>query len=197
MNSLGVTSNKAKVGALLAYLCYRMPNVQLRKLLKVLYLIDEASVRSRAIPMTWLDYYVWEKGPVAPEVYQIKNKAFSDYVTCHLENDDKWHVSSVKQEPYLIEKDMRLVSQWEQELIDKVIEKCKDKSADTLTDESHTADSLWSKIVEEHNIDFSKGSQTDYLIDLNLLNGDNEVAKVKYQDAKECMQMQALLNGFN
>ena len=77
MNSLGVTSNKAKVGALLAYLCYRMPNVQLRKLLKVLYLIDEASVRSRAIPMTWLDYYVWEKGPVAPEVYQIKNKAFS------------------------------------------------------------------------------------------------------------------------
>ena len=99
MNSLGVTSNKAKVGALLAYLCYRMPNVQLRKLLKVLYLIDEASVRSRAIPMTWLDYYVWEKGPVAPEVYQIKNKAFSDYVTCHLENDDKWHVSSVKQEP--------------------------------------------------------------------------------------------------
>ena len=82
-------------------------------------------------------------------------------------------------------------------MIDKVIEKCKDKSADTLTDESHTADSLWSKIVEEHNIDFSKGSQTDYLIDLNLLNGDNEVAKDKYQDAKECMQMQALLNGFN
>lgn len=191
--SLGITSNKEKVGALLAYLCVRIPDMPLRKLLKVLYLIDEESVRLRAIPVTWLEYHAWEKGPVAHEVYEVKNGAFGDYLRCEKQVDGKWHVNARVQHAYQLEKDMQKMSQWEKELVERIIERCKDLSADQLTDETHTPDSLWSKTVAENGIDFSREAKTDYVVDLNRLN-DEEGAAV-YEDAMDCMRMQAFLNG--
>ena len=192
--SLGITSNKEKVGALLAYLCVRIPNMKLRKLLKILYLIDEESVRLRAIPVTWLEYYAWEKGPVAREVYEVKNGAFADYLRCEKQDDGKWHVNALVQHAYQQEKDMQKTSQWEKELVERIIEHCKDMTADQLTDETHTPDSLWSRTVVENGIDFSKESKTNYVVDLNRLNDEKGAAV--YQDAEECMRMQAFLNGY-
>lgn len=191
--SLGITSNNEKVGALLAYICVRIPDMPLRKLLKILYLIDEESVRLRAIPVTWLEYHAWEKGPVAHEVYEVKNGAFADYLRCEKQVDGKWHVNARVQHAYQLEKDMLKMSQWEKELVERIIERCKDLSADQLTDETHTPDSLWSKTVAENGIDFSKEAKTDYVVDLNRLN-DEEGAAV-YEDAMDCMRMQAFLNG--
>ena len=192
--SLGITSNKEKVGALLAYLCVRIPDMQLRKLLKILYLIDEESVRLRAIPVTWLEYQAWEKGPVAHEVYEAKNGAFSDYIHCEKKEDGKWHVNALVQHAFQLEKDMQKTSQWEKELVERIIEHCKDLSADQLTDETHTPDSLWSQVVAENNIDFSCNPKTTYVVDLNRLNDEEGAAT--YEEAEDCMQMQAFLNGY-
>lgn len=191
--SLGISVNESKVGALLAYLCVRIPDMQLRKLLKILYLIDEESVRLRAIPVTWLEYHAWEKGPVAHEVYEVKNGAFSDYVRCEKKEDGKWHVNARVQHAYQLEKEMQKTSQWEKELVERIIERCSDLSADQLTDETHTPDSLWSRTVAENGIDFGKESKTNCVIDLNRLNDEEGAAM--YEDAMDCMRMQAFLNG--
>lgn len=42
--SFGYTVNKEKNGVLLAYLAERIPNITLRKLLKLVYLTDENSL---------------------------------------------------------------------------------------------------------------------------------------------------------
>lgn len=76
--SLGITVNKEKNGLLMAYIAEQINGVTLRKLLKITYLIDEKFMKQRGFPLTWFDYYAWEKGPVAPEVYEIKNGAFHD-----------------------------------------------------------------------------------------------------------------------
>lgn len=191
--SLGISVNESKVGALLAYLSFLMPNIQLRKLIKLVYLIDEESVRQRAIPLTWLDYYAWEKGPVAPEVYAIKDGALGKYVTCLKGDDKKWHVNSVKQAPYLIDKDMLCMSQWEQNLVDAVIEKYKDMDADDLTNETHLEDTLWSQVVKENAIDFSANPKSNCKIDLNRLNTDEE-SRETYEDAYDSFYLQSLLN---
>jgi len=34
-----------------------------------LYLIDETAYLRTSVPVTWLDYKVWEMGPVAEELY--------------------------------------------------------------------------------------------------------------------------------
>lgn len=193
--SLGITVNRAKVGALVAYLSYLMPNIHLRKLLKMVYLIDEESVRRRAIPLTWLDYYAWEKGPVAPEVYDIKTGALSDFVSCKKsEKDGKWHVSPVKTAEYLIMKDMSVFSEWECSLISEMYDKYKDNDADQLTDETHQNNSLWNKVVKENGLDFSNSPKTEYKIDLNRLNDSNENAQLSYEDALDVLYMQSLVN---
>ncbi len=77
----------------MAYITNSIPNINLRKLLKLVYLIDEKFMESRGFPLTWFDYYAWEKGPVAPEIYEIKNGAFSDYVKCFKNEDNSlWSI---------------------------------------------------------------------------------------------------------
>ena len=78
--SFGTTVNKEKNGALLAYIAEKDPEIHLRKLLKMVYLIDEKFMVTRGFPLTWFNYQAWEKGPVAPEVYAVKTGAFSSYV---------------------------------------------------------------------------------------------------------------------
>lgn len=191
--SLGVSVNSKKVGAVLAYLSFKIPNVQLRKLMKILYLIDEESVRDRCIPLTWLDYYAWAKGPVSPEVYDIKNGAFGDFVKCERGSDDKWHVFPIKKAAYLIDKDMLELSSYEQELIDDVIFRSIDKSADDLTDFTHKSGSLWRNVVDNNSIDFSENGKSDFLIDLSQLN--DQEGKEIFEDARWNMEFQAKLNG--
>ena len=190
--NLGIKAGVNKVGALLEYICSQMPHIHLRKLLKVIYLIDEKSVRERAIPLLWLDYYAWKKGPVAPSIYEVKEGAFSDYVTCVKESDTKWYVSAKKKSLYAIDKDLKAFSAYEMDIINSVIAYCKDKSADDLTNETHQDDSLWSQTVSRYNIVFDETGRSKYPICLNDLN-DAEGKEV-YADALDSIMMQASLN---
>lgn len=193
--SLGIEVNRNKIGGMLEYISSRIPNVSLRKLLKIIYLIDEKAVEERAFPITWLDYYAWEKGPVSPEVYEVKNGAFSDFVYCkRAESDNKWCVFPKKNAAFLIDKDMNYCSQWEINLIERVVEDCKNKTAYELTDETHRPESLWYKVVTNNKIDFSQDSKTDYLLDFNSLNEGNQLHLDIYEDALDSVYMQSLIN---
>lgn len=192
---LGMQVNAGKVGALLEYICAQMPHIHLRKLLKVIYLIDEKSVKMRYIPLTWLNYYAWKKGPVSPAVYNVKTGAFTDYVTCKKEEDGKWHVVANKTYPYAIEKDLKVFSAYEMDIINSVIAQCEDKSADELTDQTHSEDSLWSQTVAQYGISFAESGRSDHQINLNELN--DEDGKEVYMDALDSMMMQASLNAMS
>ena len=92
--------NQSKIGNLLAYLSSKVKDINLRKLIKLVYLIDEESVVSRGLSVTWLTYYVWEKGPVAPCIYNIKQNGgdFSKYVNVHRDREEKVIVTPVVNE---------------------------------------------------------------------------------------------------
>ena len=108
--SFGSTVNMEKNGALLAYIAEKNPCIHLRKLLKMVYLIDEKFMEKRGFPLTWFNYQAWEKGPVAPEVYAVKEGAFSDYVKCQKNKDGKNIVTPALQHDYLIGKQMEAFS---------------------------------------------------------------------------------------
>lgn len=190
--NLGLQANANKIGALLEYICNQIPHIHLRKLLKVIYLMDEKSVQKRSFPLTWLDYYAWKKGPVAPCIYEVKEGAFADYVKCVKEDDNKWYVSANKTNPYAIDQDMRVYSEFERDIINSVIAYCKNKSADDLTDETHSKGSLWAKTVSKYKISFDESGRSDYLICLNDLN--DEEGKEIYTDALDSIMMQASIN---
>lgn len=184
--SLGYTVNKDKNGILLAYMAEQIPNINLRKLIKLIYLIDERFTIERGFPLTWFDYFAWQKGPVAPEVYDIKNGLFSEYVTCVRDENGKCIINSVIQTGDSFQMD--LFSQYEINLIDEVISFYGNKTADELTDITHLDNSLWSKAVKENHIDFSNNGKSKVKIFLNKLNeGDVEKEEI-YEDALEYMQ---------
>ena len=63
-----------KIGNVLVYLADQINPLSLTKALKLLYMLDETSVQETGVPVTWLDYKVWELGPVATEIYyELRN----------------------------------------------------------------------------------------------------------------------------
>lgn len=185
--SFGSTVNMEKNGALLAYIAEKNPGIHLRKLLKMVYLIDEKFMEKRGFPLTWFNYQAWEKGPVAPEVYAVKTGAFSNYVKCQKNQDGKNIVTPVLQHDYLISKQMEVYSLYEKEIIDSVIMAYCDKSADELTNITHHDDSLWSKIVDEQKVVFVDG-KSDVEIPLTRLNDGDEEKSAIYEEALDYMQ---------
>lgn len=100
----------------------------------------------RGMPVTWFDYYAWEKGPVAREIYEIKNGGgiFKDYVTTHKNKEDKIIVENV-----CPTNDMKEFSLVELELIKRVVGEYGSMSAEELSDMTHEDDTLWTNAVEK------------------------------------------------
>lgn len=186
--STAILAGKTKIGNLLAFLSTQIPNVPMRKLLKLIYLIDEESVLSRNIPITWLTYKAWEKGPVCEDVFDAKdNGLFSDYVTIE-RNDEGKYIFSPNVDP-----DLGEFSKAEMALINSIIQKYGKMSADELTNITHEPDSLWSRVVRDNNIVFDDvHHRSDVTVGLENLLVDEGLAT--YNDAKECMEFQAALN---
>ncbi len=185
--SLGLSVNMRRNGALLAYIAKNVPGINLRKLLKIVYLIDERFMEVRGFPLTWFDYYAWEKGPVAPEVYDIKNGAFSEYVVCRKDADGKNIIDSVLPHKYHVLKQMDVYSSYELDVIDKVIFQYEGSSADDLSELTHIEDSLWSRIVRENNIQFVDG-KSNVIIPLQRMNEGDVEKEAIYEEALDYMQ---------
>lgn len=193
--SLGITVNRHKNGILLAYIASKMPNIHLRKLLKIVYLIDEHFTKMRGFPLTWFDYYAWEKGPVAPEVYAIKDGAFSEFVSVVKNDEGKRIVNPVQLHEFLIYKDMDDFSQSEISEIDKLLSEYEDKTADELSDMTHVSDSIWSKVVTQNNINFDNcGGKSECLLPWTMLFNERDVRLEIFEDAQWNMEFQAMLN---
>lgn len=191
--SLGVTANKERNGALLAYIASCVPGLHLRKLLKIVYLIDEKFMELRGYPLTWFDYYAWQKGPVAPEVYAVKTGEFSQYVTCRKDAKGSNIVDAVAPNRYLQSKQMGAYSPYELGVIDEVIGQYGGMSADELSELTHADGSLWQRVVEKEAVRFVDGKSV-VEIPLQLLNEGDEIKTERYEEAKWSMGFQAALN---
>lgn len=185
MNSLGFLVNKDKVGNLMVYLSKKIEPLHQTKLIKLLYFIDEYAVKENGIPVTWLEYNVWEKGPVAPETYFLKNypvsHCFSDYITIKKRDEN-----SVEIKP-AANFDDSMFSEHELEIIDKVILELGNKRAQDLIDLSHQEGSLWDIVRKRNNIDFTHCKTTSYPIDLSELVREDSEKYFNYQEARDMM----------
>lgn len=178
----------------MAYIAKNVPEINLRKLLKIVYLIDEKFMELRGFPLTWFDYYAWAKGPVAPEVYDVKNGAFSEYVKCHKNKAGQNIVDSVLTNKYHVLKQMDIYSPYELEVIDDVISQYADLSADQLTDLTHEKNSIWFRVVAENGLSFGDSKTSDVLVPLTMLNEGDLAKQETYEDARWNMGFQAALN---
>ncbi len=191
--SLGTTANLRKNGILLAYIAGKMPGIHLRKLLKVVYLMDERFMAMRGFPLTWFDYYAWAKGPVAPEAYAVKEGAFADFVSSKRDSNGKRKVFPAVNATLADSKS--LFSDSEMSEIDRMLDVFKDMTADELSDITHIPTSPWSRVVADNHLSFDEtNGKSDCLIPLTMLFAADDPRQKTYDNAKWEMELQARLN---
>jgi len=188
---IGMKVNKQLIGNIMILLAERCKPLYHTKLLKLLYLIDEESTRKTGSPITWLDYNVWQFGPVAEDIYFSKAEGynkFSEFVRFDLVADSKYIIRPVSTF------DDSEFSDGDLELIEEVIRKYGNLNTKRLVEITHAEGSMWEKAKRKFDIQFSEQNRTS-TVTLNfseLIRGD-EYKKNTYYDTLEFKQMQSAI----
>jgi len=193
--------NNNKIGFALNYFASNIEVLSMTKALKLLYLLDETSIRETGSPITWLDYKVWEMGPVALEIYnEIKRNEIVCYrgkeisVAEHVILEHK--LNKDREEIYLhprIEFNANIFNKYELDLLYITVFKFGNWTAKELIDYLHEENSLWHKMVIQYNLNdtFEKGNRiTNYSIEFTELIKDNPLLMMANKSSFEALQFQ-------
>ena len=130
-----------KIGNTAIYLSERIPNLSKTKFLKLLYILDELSIKQSGIPFLNLDYKVWKFGPVAEPIF-IDLSSEMSLLAPFIKSNQKGHLSAKDDE----------FSDNDIELLDEVIKSFGNKTAKELVAYTHNEESLWNKTAKENKV---------------------------------------------
>jgi uncharacterized phage-associated protein len=196
-----------KIGNTLIYLAERINDLSLTKALKLLYIIDEMSVKETGVPVTWLEYKAWKYGPVSEEIYnEVKNR-----VKCH-NNRPLSLESYIKVKPFINPKEVASenlylepindfddseFTDYEINLLDKIIDKYGNHTAKWLVELLHKEGSLWDNAVKDGDLELSfelQNNRSNHVIELTELLQNDEIRKMAYKSAFESLRLQEELS---
>ena len=177
-----------KIGNTIVYLAQNIPNLSKTKLLKLLYLLDEVSIKEFSVPFLNLEYYVWQAGPVATEIF---GEISQDFETSILDQFLRLRFQEINQRfAIFIEPkkgfDDSEFSDNDIMILEKFCQKFKDTTAEQLVEITHRKNTLWYQIALKNNLlhDFETKRKTtsNYKIDLSELLNDMPEKKAFYQE---------------
>ena len=137
-----------KLGNAMVYIAQRVSGLSKTKLLKLIYLLEEVSVRENGLPCFGIPFEVWQAGQVAKDVFvdlDVEPVLFDGYISIRREDKATYvfaKASFVDDE--FSDNDMKVM--------DCVIEEYGDKTATQLVDLLHKKDSAWYRKAEESGL---------------------------------------------
>ena len=143
-----------KIGNTIVYLAQNIPNLSKTKLLKLLYLLDEVSIKEFSVPFLNLEYYVWQAGPVATEIF---GEISQDFETSILDQFLRLRFQEINQrfavfiEPKKDFDDSEF-SDNDMMILEKFCQKFKDTTAEQLVEITHRKNTLWYQIALKNNL---------------------------------------------
>jgi uncharacterized phage-associated protein len=183
-----------KLGNGLIYLIDKMGFLPKTSLLKLVYILDEYSVKKRGFPMFNLQYEIWKYGPVCKDLISEFNDGTSllkDYIKSEV-IDNATHVS-----PVAIFNDDEF-SDSDITLFDEIVTTFSGKNTNYLVDYTHQKNSLWYTTAKKNGVleDLlnEKINSTDIKIDFADLVSHDENKLAFYNDHLEFLNFTASLN---
>jgi uncharacterized phage-associated protein len=176
----------------------------LTKALKLLYILDEISIRESGVPVTWLDYKVWKLGPVAESIYEelrygiAENcKGISVGLTNALQvktvpnpvNDEKESFIIIAKTHF----DKDEFSDYELELLQKIADDYGHLSSTKLVEKLHETGTLWDKMVESKKLQKQfelQSNRSNHIIDFTELVNGKTHKEMAYKAAFDSMSFQ-------
>lgn len=176
-------SEKSKLGNAIVYIAQRVPYLSKTKLLKLLYFMEEYSVRRFQTPFLGLTYEVWQAGPVPKDVFIDLSETpvlLHGYVS-RIQEDDKTYI---KAESDFCDDEF---SDNDIVVMDYVISKYGKKTAKELVRETHLSGTLWYRTAERHGLldKFNSGQLNNSDIPLDFGEDLTGCGKEFYEDQLE------------
>lgn len=156
-----------KIGNAVIYFSTRVSELTKTKLLKLLFLLEEQSIRKYGKPFFGLDFKVWQFGPVVEPIYNELNgeeviifkeyftkNQFDEFESLKDFNDDEFSNNDIS-------------------LLDELIAFAKHKIARDFVNYTHAPDSLWTKTAKKfgvyEDLENRTITKTNHSIDFSML----------------------------
>lgn len=171
-----------KIGNTVVYLSQKIPHLSKTKLLKLLYILDEISIKKSGLPFLNLKYKVWKFGPVSEELFidlSSETKLLEDYI----EKNNEDGVNYIRP---IVDFNDDEFSDNDIDLMDSIIEKFGNQSANELIAYTHRVNSPWYNTAKENDVlellESETINNTEYLIDMSQLIAHDDRKKGIYFD---------------
>lgn len=171
-----------KVGNSIIYLSEKIGELSKTKALKLIYILDELSIKKSGIPFFNLKYKVWKFGPVSEEIF-IDLSTETTLLKNYIERTSEEGATIIKP---IVDFNDDEFSDNDIELLDYVIENFGNKSAKDLVYYTHRKNSPWHNTAKDNSVlellENEKINNTELLIDMGLLVSHDERKKVIYDE---------------
>jgi uncharacterized phage-associated protein len=172
-----------KLGNAIIYLAERVPDLSKTKLLKLIYLLEEVSVKKNKLPFFGIDFEVWQAGPVAKTVFvdlDSDPNMLKDYISVTRDNGRSYFSAKKSfNDDQFSDDDI--------DVMDLVIDKFGNMTAKELVHYLHKQGSTWHTLSEKHGLlelfDSGETNSSDVKIDLTYFLSGCEIQR--YNQKKE------------
>ena len=193
---------KDRIGNIIVYYVDKIGHgLSLTKLLKLLYLTDEESVKKTGVPITWLDHNAWKRGPVSPDVFfEIKSleegiirnekESLDEFISVSTEdykNKTKYTCINAKRSF-----DNSEFTDFELGIFDHVVSKYGNMSADKLEALTHKEGSLYDGVYKANNLEavFKLKGSSSHPVEFFPLIKDDPIKQLAYKSAYQSLDFQ-------
>lgn len=160
-----------KLGNTLIYIQEKLgEQISKTKAIKLLYFLEEFSIKKYGRPFLGLEWEVWHLGPISEDLYAEINEPYM--LNEHIKHSHKSELDGCFIEPRHSFVDDEF-SDSDIKLMDLLIKNFGHLNAKQLIEQTHLPHTLWYKIAKENNLLESFGNKsrttTDFKINLNEL----------------------------
>jgi len=174
-----------KIGNTIIYLSREMTDLNKTKILKILYLLEEASIKKYGYPFFGIDFQIWKLGPVVKDIFidlsEEKPVLLADYIMKDEQNPGVFKSCKEFNDDEFSDNDL--------DLLRIIADFAKDKSAALLVDCTHSPNSLWRKSAIKNGVlemlENEQRNSTEHNVDFSLLFENNPYMLERFMEINE------------
>ena len=184
-----------KIGNTIIYLADNVGELSKTKILKLLFLLEESSVKRFGYPFFGLKFQIWKLGPVLKEVYidlsEDNPNLLRDFIEKDAYDNKLYKAKGEFNDDQFSDNDIYL--------LEKIKDFARHKTAKDLINHTHQENSLWRKSAIKNGIlqelESEEVNSTEHVIDFSLLFENDEVLKERYLESLENLEFIHHLKG--
>jgi uncharacterized phage-associated protein len=177
-----------KLGNTLIYLSKNVGDFGKTKILKLLFLLEEKSIKDFGVPFFGFDFEVWQYGPVVEQIFEDLNGTHNPFLNSYIQraswNPDEFEAIAEFNDDEFSNNDIYLM--------EKIINLARHKTAKNLVDITHGEGSLWRKTAKENGVldkfEAKTLTKTNILIDFTTVLENDGYLKERYEGALDFLQ---------